>query len=357
MFTPAMHLVLTPDDRRTLEQLLRQTTLSQAIAKRVRVVLALADGDTYATIAARAGCTDRFIAIWKRRFLEGGVLAMADAPRAGRGHGMSAALEAKIVRLTLQTKPPAPLTHWSSRRLAAKLGVAHTTVTKVWKLHGLKPHRLERYKGSPDPEFETKAADIIGLYIAPPTNAVVFCVDEKTAIQALNRTDPVLPLRPGRAETHGFEYVRHGTRSLYAALDVGTGHVQGKVAVRHTSAEFVDFLDTVTRSAPRGKAVHFVVDNLSAHKTQAVKDWLAAHPRVTMHYTPTYSSWLNQVESWFARIERDCIARGIFTSTTDLTRKLLRYIKLHNETCQPFVWRYRDVTRRMPATRKSTTPH
>lgn len=219
-----MHLVLTPDDRRTLEQLLRQTTLSQAIAKRGRVVQALADGAPYATIAARAGCTDRFIAIWKRRFLEGGVLAMADAPRAGRGHGMSAALEAKIVRLTLQTKPPAPLTHWSSRRLAAKLGVAHTTVTKVWKLHGLKPHRLERYKGSPDPEFETKAADIIGLYIAPPTNAVVFCVDEKTAIHALNRTDPVLPLRPGRAETHGFEYVRHGTRSLYAALDVGTGH-------------------------------------------------------------------------------------------------------------------------------------
>jgi transposase len=293
-----MHLVLTPDDRRTLEQLLRQTTLSQAIAKRVRVVLALADGDPYATIAARAGCTDRFIAIWKRRFLEGGVLAMADAPRAGRGHGMSAALEAKIVRLTLQTKPPAPLTHWSSRRLAAKLGVAHTTVTKVWKLHGLKPHRLERYKGSSDPEFETKAADIIGLYIAPPTNAVVFCVDEKTAIQELNRTDPVLPLRPGRAETHGFEYVRHGTRSLYAALDVGTGRVQGKVAVRHTSAEFVDFLDTVTRAAPRGKAVHLVVDNLSAHKTQAVKDWLAAHPRVTMHDTPTYSSWLN----WHLRV-------------------------------------------------------
>lgn len=245
---------------------------------------------------------------------------------------MSAALEAKIVRVTLQTKPPAPLTHWSSRRLAVKLGVAHTTVTKVWKLYGLKPHRLERYKGSPDPEFEKKAADIIGLYSEPPVNAVVFCVDEKTAIQALDRTDPVLPLRPGRAEAHGFEYVGHGTCSLYAALDAGTGGVQGKVAARHTSVEFVDFLHTVTRSAPRGKAIHFVVDNRSAHKTQAVKDWLAAHPRVTMHYTPTYSSWLNQVESWFARIERDCIARGIFTSTTDLTRKLLRYITLHNET-------------------------
>lgn len=286
-----------------------------------------------------------------------GFPALADAPRAGRGHGITAALEAKIVRLTLQTKPPAPLTHWSSRRLAAKLDVAHTTVTTVWKRHGLKPHRLERYKGSPDPDFETKAADIIGLYIDPPVNAGVFCVDEQTAIQALDRTDPVLPLRPGRAETHGFEYVRHGTRALYAALDVATGHVQGQVAARHTSAEFVDFLDTVTRSAPRGKAVHFVVDHFSAHKTQAVKAWLAAHPRVTMHDTPTYSNWLNQVESWFARIERDCIARGIFTSTTDLTRKLLRYITLHNKTCQPFVWRYRDVTRRMPATRNATTTH
>jgi len=266
MFTPSMDLVLAPDDRRTLEQMLRQTTLSQAIAKRVRVVLALADGAPYSTVAARFTCTDRFIAIWKRRFVKGGVLALADAPRAGRGHGMSAALEAKIVRLTVQTKPPAPLTHWSSRRLAAKLGVAHTTVTTVWKRHGLKPHRLERYKASPDPDFETKATDIIGLYIDPPMNAVVFCVDEKTAIQALDRTDPALPMRPGRAEAHGFEYVRHGTRSLYAALNVGTGHVQGKVAARHTSAEFVDFPDTVTRAAPRRKAIHFVVDNLSAHK-------------------------------------------------------------------------------------------
>jgi hypothetical protein len=171
----------------------------------VRVLLALADGETYAAIGVRFACTDRFIAIWKRRFVEGGVLALADAPRAGRGHGITAALEAKIVRLTLQTRPPAPLTHWSSRRLAANVGVAHTTITTVWKRHGLKPHRLERCKGSPDPDFETKAADIIGLYLTPPTNAVVFCVDEKTAIQALDRTDPVLPLSPGRAERHGFD--------------------------------------------------------------------------------------------------------------------------------------------------------
>ncbi|MCA2988020.1 MAG: helix-turn-helix domain containing protein [Gemmatimonas sp.] len=187
------------------------------------MALALAAGETYATIGAQFACTDRFIAVWERRFVEGGVLALAVAPRAGRGHGITAALEAEIVRMTRQTKPPAPLTHCSSRRLAAKLAVAHTTVTTVWKRHWLKPNRPERYKGSPDPDFETKAADIIGLYIDAPVNAVMFCVDENTAIQALDRTDPVLPLRLGRAEAHGFEYVRHGTRSLYAALDKGTG--------------------------------------------------------------------------------------------------------------------------------------
>lgn len=357
MFTPAMDLVLSDAERAELARLLRQTTLSQAIAKRIRVVLALGDGASYSQIGAHEACTDRFIAIWKRRYIEGGVLALADAPRAGRGHGLSAALEAKIVQLTVQTKPPAPLTHWSSRRLAQRLGLAHTTITTVWKRHGLKPHRLERYKASPDPDFETKAADIIGLYLQPPQQAVVFCVDEKTAIQALDRTDPVLPLSPGRAERHGFEYVRHGTLSLYAALEVATGRVEGKTAARHTSVEFIDFLDQVVATAPKRKAIHFIADNLSAHKTKAVQAWLVAHPRVTMHYTPTYSSWLNQVESWFARIERDCIARGIFTSTRELKKKLLQYITLHNQTCQPFVWRYRDPTRRIRATSISHTNH
>jgi transposase len=357
MFTPMLDLAVSAAERAELAQLLRQTSLRQAIAKRARVILALGDGLPYSQIGAQEGCTDRFIAIWKRRYVEGGVVALADAPRAGGGHGLAPALEAKIVQITVQTKPPAPLTHWSTRRVAATVGVHYSTVAKVWKRHGLKPHRLERDKASPDPDFETKATDIIGLYVAPPTNAVVFCVDEKTAIQALDRTDPVLPLSPGRAERHGFEYVRHGTLSLYAALDVATGRVEGKTAARHTSAEFLTFLDQVVASAPKRKALHFVVDNLSAHKTKAVQAWLAAHPRVTMHYTPTYSSWLNQVESWFARIERDCIARGIFTSTTDLRRKLLQYIKLHNQTCQPFVWRYRDVTRRMRATRIPATAH
>ncbi|MCU0635777.1 MAG: IS630 family transposase [Gemmatimonadaceae bacterium] len=352
-----MSLALPAATRAELTALLRQTTLAQAIAQRARIVLALAEGHTYAAVAAEFGVTDRYIARWKRRFVEGGILALADAPRAGRGHGLSAALEAKIVDTTRHKKPPAPLTHWTSRRLAQRLGVSAATIGRVWRRHGLKPHRLERYTASPDPDFETKAADIIALYVQPPTNAVVFCIDEKTAIQALDRTDPVLPLSPGRAERHGFEYVRHGTLSLYAALEVGTGRVAGMTAARHTSADFLTFLDQVVAAAPKRKHLHFIVDNLSAHKTKAVEAWRAAHPRVSLHFTPTYSSWLNQVESWFARIERDCIARGIFTSTTDLKRKLLQYIKRHNETCQPYVWRYRDPTRRIRATRISDSLH
>ncbi len=238
-------------------------------------------------------------------------------------------------------------THWTTRRLGARLGISHMTVQRVWQRAGLKPHRLERYVASPDPDFERKAADIIGLYLTPPEHAVVFCVDEKTSIQALDRRDPVLPLSPGRAERHGFEYVRHGTLSLYAALNVGTGEVEGMTAARHTSADFLAFLERVVATQPTRREIHLIADNLSAHKTKAVQAWLAAHPRVHLHYTPTYSSWLNQAELWFAKIERDCIARGIFTSTADLRRKLMQYIRAHNKTCHPFVWSYSEPTRRI----------
>jgi transposase len=357
MFTPTMHLTLPAAERQQLAQLLRQTTLSQAIARRTRVILGLADGQSYAAIGARLGVTDRFIALWKRRYLEGGVLALADAPRAGRGHGLSAALEAKILHLTLHEAPPTPLTHWTTRRVAKRLGVSHMTVARIWQRAGVQPHRLERYTESPDPDFERKAADIIGLYLNPPQHAVVFCVDEKTAIQALDRTAPVLPLSPGRAERHGFEYIRHGTLSLYAALNVHTGRVLGDTVPRHTAVAFVGFLDQVVAGQPKRTRIHIIADNLSAHKAKPVQVWLANHPQVTIHYTPTYSSWLNQVELWFAKIERDCIARGIFTSPRDLRKKLLQYIKLHNQTCQPMVWRYRDPTRRIRASRISVTAH
>ena len=233
--------------------------------------------------------------------------------------------------------------------MAKAQGVSHATVQRVWDAHGLQPHRATTFKLSTDPAFVEKLTDIVGLYMNPPERAVVLCVDEKTAIQALDRRDPVLPLSPGRAERHGFEYMRHGTLSLYAALNVGTGEVEGMTAARHTSQDFLAFLDRVVATQPKRREIHLIADNLSAHKTKAVQAWLAAHPRVHMHYTPTYSSWLNQVELWFAKIERDCIARGIFTSTADLRRKLMQYIRAHNKHCHPFVWSYSNPSRRIRA--------
>ena len=231
-------------------------------------------------------------------------------------------------------------------------------VARVWARAGLQPHRVERYMASNDPDFEAKAADIIGLYIKPPQHAAVFCVDEKTAIQALDRLDPVLPMSPGRAERHGFEYYRHGTLSLYAALNTKTGAVIGKTAARHTSAEFVAFLSDLVASQPRRREIHVIADNLSAHKTKLVREFLEDNPRVHIHYTPTYSSWLNQIELWFAKIERDVIARGIFTSIADLRRKLMRYIRHYNKAPRPIKWTYRDTTNRlMPGAKSIGTGH
>jgi transposase len=348
MFTSTMGLVLSTDDRRILRSMVRSTTLGAGLVRRARVILALADGETYAAICGAQGVTDKYIAHWKRRVQDGGVVALSDLPRSGRPDRLDPRVEAKILART-QEAPPAPLTHWTTRRMAAVIGVSHMTVARVWQRAGLKPHRLERYLTSDDPDFEAKAADVIGLYLAPPTNAVVFSVDEKTAIQALDRLDPVLPLSPGRAERHGFEYKRNGTLSLYAALNVATGAVEGMTATRHTSAQFVRFLDRVIATQSPRREIHLIADNLSAHKTKAVEAWLAAHPRVTLHYTPTYRSWLNQVELWFAKIERDLIARGIFTSTHDLRRKLMQYIRLHNKTCQPIQWAYNNPTNRIRA--------
>ena len=349
MFPSTMALELPASDLRLLRGMLRATTLGAALVRRARVILALSDGETYAAISTTHGVTARYIAQWKRRVQDGGILALSDAPRSGRPDRLDPHVEARILAFT-QGPPPAPLTHWTTRRMAAKVGVSHVTVGTVWRRAGFKPHRVSGYLASDDPDFETKAADVIGLYLAPPTNAVVFCVDEKTAIQALDRLDPVLPMSPGRAERHGFEYKRNGTLSLYAALNVKTGSVEGMTAARHTSAEFLRFLDRVIATQPARKEIHLIADNLSAHKTKAVTAWLDAHPRVTLHFTPTYSSWLNQVELWFAKIERDVIARGIFTSTPDLRRKLMQYIRLHNRTCQPIRWAYSNPSHRIRAT-------
>jgi transposase len=352
MFTSPMELALTAADRDDLERLVRATTTPAGIARRARCILLLAEGRSYSAVCTALDVTDRFIARWKRRFVEGGVLALADAPRAGRqDHRLTPAMEARILRMTQDERPPVPLTHWTSRRLGNRVGVSNTTVLQVWRRAGLKPHLLARYLASNDPDFETKAADVIGLYLQPPEHAVVLCIDEKTAIQALDRLDPVLPLSPGRAERHGFEYCRHGTLSLYAALEVATGRVDGMPAARHTSADFLRFMDHVVTGYRRTQELHVILDNLSAHKTKAVTAWRAQHPNVHFHFTPTYSSWLNQVELWFAKIERDLIARGIFTSVPDLRKQLLQYIKLHNKTARPFEWTYDNPKRRIRAIR------
>ncbi len=319
-------------------------------ARRARLMLLLAAGHTWAEIRVKLDCNDAFIDRWSKRFAAERLAGLFSRHAGQPPSTLSPRLEARILEWTVKRRPPDGATHWSTRRLAARLGISHMMVARVWRQHGLQPQRLERYMASDDPDFETKAADIIGLYLNPPQHAAVFCVDEKTAIQALDRLDPVLPLSPGRAERHGFEYYRHGTLSLYAAFNTKTGEVLGKTAARHTSAEFVAFLADIVINQPRGKEIHVIADNLSAHKSAPVKDFLAAHPKVHLHFTPTYSSWLNQVELWFGKIERDVIARGVFTSVTDLKRKLMRYIRHYNQTPKTVKWRYFDPTRRITST-------
>ena len=317
-------------------------------ARHARLILLLADGLTWAEIRAKLDCTDSYINRWSKRFATDR-LAGLFARYAGRErYKVTDRIEAKVLAWTTQRKPADGSTHWSSRKLAAQLGgLSHMTVTRIWAKHAIKPHRLEGYMASNDPDFEAKAADVIGLYLNPPQHAAVFCVDEKTAIQALDRKDPVLPLSPGRAERHGFEYFRHGTLSLYAAFNTKTGEVLGKTAERHTSAEFVAFLTDLVVHQRKGKQIHVIADNLSAHKTKRVDAFLAQYPNVHLHFTPTYSSWLNQVELWFAKIERDVIARGVFTSVPDLKRKLMRYIRHYNKQPKPVKWKYFDSSRRI----------
>jgi len=315
-------------------------------ARRARLILLLEDGETWAQIREKLSCNDAFIDRWSKRFIAERLAGLFSRHSGQEPSTLTPELEASILEWTIKRKPRAA-THWSTRKLADQLGVSHMMVARVWRKHSLKPQRLDGYMTSDDPDFEKKAADIIALYLHPPQHAAVFCVDEKTAIQALNRLDPVLPLSPGRAERHGFEYYRHGTLSLYAAFNTKTGEVLGKTAARHTSAEFVAFLTDIVVNQPRGKEIHVIADNLSAHKTGQVKEFLAAHPKVHLHFTPTYSSWLNQVELWFSKIERDVIARGVFTSVPDLKRKLMRYIREYNKEPRTVKWKYFDPTRRI----------
>lgn len=350
-------MFVAPPERRELARRIRERSGRQEDARRARVILLLASGRSYSEIGQELRCSPAYISKWKKRFQESRIAGLDSRHQGRRPWVVTPKLEARVIALTKES-PPDGSTHWSSRKLAAKLGISHVTVTEIWKRAGLKPHRLARYMASDDPDFEAKAADVIGLYLNPPENAAVFCLDEKTAIQALDRLDPVLPLSPGRLERHGFEYYRHGTLSLYAALDTLSGEVLGKTAARHTSEEFVGFLNEVVGTQPRRRTVHVILDNLSTHKTKKVDQFLKDHPNVFLHFTPTYSSWLNQIEIWFAKIERDVIARGVFTSIADLRRKIMRYIRRYNRNARPIRWSYSDPSRRIPAaTDSSLTGH
>src|SRR5215510_14855012 len=264
---PSTRPVLTTEQRTDLETRARSRRGRADAARRARVILLLADGDSYASIAAKTGCSSRTIALWKRRFETDGIDGLAARHRGSKPTVLTPALQARILAWTRRT-PPHGATHWSTRSLGRKLGVQHTIVARAWRDAGLQPHRLERYMRSTDPDFETKAADVIGLYLDRPQHAVVFCIDEKTAIQALDRLDPLLPLSPGRAERHGFEYYRHGTLSLYAALNTKTGHVHGRTTARHTSRDFVAFLEEVVSLCSPRQHIHVIADNFSTHKTQ-----------------------------------------------------------------------------------------
>ncbi len=347
-------LELPESDRKELESWVRRRNNQTRDFKIAKLLLLMNKGYTYLQIREKLGCGVEFMRRWKKRYLAEGLEGLYTRHEGRKAKVLTPQLEAKILSKS-RKKPKDGSTHWSTRKLAKEMGINHMLVARTWKKHGIKPHRIEHYLASNDPNFEKKAADIIGLYLNPPQNAMVVCVDEKTAIQALDRKDPVLPMSPGRAERHGFEYKRHGTLSLYAAFNVKNGKVLGKTTKRHTSQEFVAFLRDLSSQISPDQDIHVILDNLSAHKTKMVDQFLAENPNFKFHFTPTYSSWLNQVELWFSKIERDLIHRGIFTSTKDLSKKIMKYIKHYNTEAKPFKWKYNNTKRRINVSDLSVT--
>lgn len=340
---------LTETERLDLQGRVRSRRGRAGDARIARVILLLAEGNTYMDIQERVGGSASFISRWKKRFLAERLPGLRSRHRGRRAKIQTPEMEAKILARTRE-QPADGSTHWSTRRLGTCLGVHHMMVARTWWKAGIQPHRMERYMASNDPDFEKKAADAIDLYVNPPQDAAVFCVDEKTAIQALDRRDPILPFSPGRAERHGFEYVRNGTLSLFAAFNTQSGEVLGKTAERHTSREFIAFLREIVASQPSGRKIHIILDNLSVHKARVVQEYLQEQPTITFHFTPTYSSWLNQVELWFSKIQRAVISRGVFTSVKDLAHKLMSYVSEYNRAPKPIKWEYRNLSRRIVTT-------
>jgi transposase len=334
----AAPLVLREGDRSRLEALTRSSSVQAGLAQRARIVLLAADGLPNAEIARRTSSSRPTVVGWRGRYETGGIRALEDLPRSGRPPLVD---EVAVVVATLADKgrPPEKLgvTHWSARLLAAELGVGFATVARIWRKWNLQPWRVETFKFSTDPELDAKIRDVVGLYMDPPEKAVVVCIDEKSQIQALDRTAPILPIRPGLPEKATHDYVRHGTTTLFAALEVATGRVEQACLPRHRHQEFLTFLKQVAKAYPRVK-LHVVCDNYATHKHPAVKAWLARHPRITLHFTPTSGSWLNLVEIFFGIITRQAIRRGSFDSVRNLIDAIGAFIDGWNERCQPFIW-------------------
>lgn len=328
---------ITAEQREELQRWLRRPKTSQALAFRARIVLASEGGANDMAVAAQLGTTRETVGKWRRRFLRRGCDGLLDEPRPGAPRQIRDEDVERVLTMTLESIPE-DATHWSSRSMARACGLNQSAVSRIWRAFALQPHRTETFKLSTDPLFIEKVRDIVGLYMNPPERAVVLCVDEKSQIQALDRTQPLLPLRPGQAERRTHDYERHGTTSLFAALNTATGKVLGKCFSRHRSIEFKKFLVEIDRAVPADINVHLVLDNYGTHKTALIHNWLVKRPRFQLHFTPTSASWLNLVERWFGLITQKQIRRGTFRSTRELEETIRRYLDTHNQDPKPFVW-------------------
>lgn len=329
---------LEDKDREALETLLRSPTAAQSLVHRAKIILLTADGQTVDKVARTLETSERAVYRWRKRFKDQGLDGLQDQKRSGQPKKISAEKVKEVLRLTVECVPR-EATHWSVRLMAKAAGITTWQVRQIWQAADLKPHRLQTFKISNDPEFAEKVIDIVGLYMDPPDNAIILSVDEKTQIQALDRTQPMLPLKPGQAERRTHDYKRNGTTSLYAAFDILTGRVLGRVTQRHRAKEFLDFLRQIDRTTPNNLDLHIILDNSSTHKTPEVKTWMKSHPRFIFHFTPTSASWLNAVEGWFSQLERRAIHRGVFASVKELRDEIHHFIKVHNaESAKPFKW-------------------
>ncbi len=334
---PKTALALTAEERRQLESLAHRSRTASQMARRARIVLSCATGQDNTTVAKRLRLSPTTVCKWRARFARERIEGLSDEPRPGAPRTITDAQVEQVIVRTLETTPRGA-THWSTREMAKAVGLSAMTISRLWRAFGLQPHRSETFKLSPDPLLIEKVRDIVGLYLHPPEHAVVLCVDEKSQIQALDRTAPLLPMRPGQVERRTHDYKRHGTTSLFAALDAKTGTVIGETKRRHRSVEFRAFLDRIDASVPPELNVHLVLDNYGTHKTARIWNWLAKRPRFHVHFTPTYGSWLNLVERWFAELTTKQLRRGVHRSVADLERAIHAFLDVHNAEPTPFVW-------------------